>query len=54
MPKITSRDGQSISYIDMGLKSKPVCILVHGFGMQASHWLPLVAPPALKVPFYSA
>ena len=51
MPKITSRDGQSISYIDIGLKSKPVCILVHGFGMQASHWLPLVAPLLSKYRF---
>lgn len=44
MPKITSRDGQTLNYIDIGPKSAPVCVLVHGFGMQASHWLPLILP----------
>lgn len=46
MPKITSRDGKILNYIDIGPKtgSAPVCVLVHGFGMQASHWLPLILP----------
>lgn len=51
MPKITSRDGQTLNYIDIGSKSNPVCILVHGFGMQASHWLPLIAPLATQYRF---
>ena len=44
--KLISRDKQTLSYLDIGPKSDatPVCILVHGFGMQASFWLPLVLP----------
>ena len=49
MPKITSRDGQTLNYIDIG--RGPVCILVHGFGMQASHWLPLIVPLSTQYRF---
>jgi len=51
MPTITSRDGQLLNHIDIGPRSAPVCILVHGFGMQASFWLPLVLPLAAQYRF---
>lgn len=42
MPKFTARDGQRLNYFDIG--KGPLCILIHGFGMQASMWLPLILP----------
>lgn len=41
MPYFASRDGQQLAYIDIG-RGRPV-VLLHGFGMRAAHWLPLLA-----------
>lgn len=46
MATITMRDGAPLHYLDIG--RGPACVLLHGFGMQAAMWLPLVAPLALK------
>lgn len=49
MARLTMRDGARLHYLDIG-RGAP-CVLLHGFGMQASMWLPLVAPLALKYRF---
>ncbi len=49
MPKYTSRDGQQLHYLDVG--KGPVCLLLHGFGMQAKLWLPFVLPLSRKYRF---
>ena len=49
MATITMRDGAPLHYLDIG-RGEPV-VLLHGFGMQAAMWLPLVAPLALKYRF---
>ncbi|HUP90856.1 MAG TPA: alpha/beta hydrolase [Solimonas sp.] len=46
MPYLRTRDGQRLHYLDVG-RGKPV-VLLHGFGMPAALWLPLVAPLALR------
>ncbi|MGM0563601.1 MAG: alpha/beta fold hydrolase [Pseudomonadota bacterium] len=42
MPYYKSRDGHTLHYHEMG--RGPVCILIHGFGMQAALWKTLVWP----------
>lgn len=51
MPKLLSRDQQPLNYIDIGPRTAPTCILVHGFGMQAHYWLPLILPLSHKYRF---
>lgn len=38
MPRYNARDGEPLFYRKLG-QGKPV-VLLHGFGMQSSHWLP--------------
>lgn len=38
MPRFSARDGEQLFYRQLG-RGKPV-VLLHGFGMQSSHWLP--------------
>lgn len=49
MPHVTLRDGAQMHYWDIG--RGPACVLLHGFGMHAWMWLPLVAPLALRYRF---
>lgn len=42
MPWIALRDGEKMHYRDIG-RGRP-CLLLHGFAMNASHWLPFVLP----------
>lgn len=54
MPFIHTRDQQSIYVRDIGPKSnrsKPPIFLLHGFGMQSSHWLPFALPLATSYRF---
>lgn len=46
MPHARMRDGARLHYLDVG--RGPVCLLLHGFGMPASLWLPFVAPLAAR------
>jgi non-heme chloroperoxidase len=46
MPYARMRDGAPLHYLDVG--RGPVCMLLHGFGMPASLWLPFVAPLATR------
>jgi len=43
MPYARMRDGARLHYLDIG--RGPVCMLLHGFGMPATLWLPFIAPP---------
>jgi non-heme chloroperoxidase len=45
MAQVQMRDGQSLSYLDVG-RGAPV-VLLHGFGMRAAMWLPFIARSAL-------
>lgn len=49
MPKISMRDGAKLNYIEVG-RGEPV-ILLHGFAMQAAHWLPFTARHAHQLRF---
>jgi non-heme chloroperoxidase len=42
MAHVRLRDGAKMHYWDVG--RGPTCVLLHGFGMHASMWLPSVAP----------
>jgi pimeloyl-ACP methyl ester carboxylesterase len=44
MPYLRVGDGASLHYLDVG--RGPPLVLLHGFGMQASHYLPFVLPLA--------
>lgn len=49
MPYSLLRDQNKLHYLDIG-RGPPV-VLLHGFGMRAAHWLPFVAPLALRYRF---
>jgi non-heme chloroperoxidase len=49
MPYITLPDRNSLHYLDIG--RGPAVVLLHGFGMRAAHWLPFVAPLAMRYRF---
>jgi len=49
MPQLSLRDGHQLHYWDIG--RGPTCVLLHGFGMHAWLWLPLVAPLAYRYRF---
>ncbi len=51
MPHLTTRDGARLHYLDVGRGRGPVCVLLHGFGMQGAMWLPVIAPLLLKQRF---
>lgn len=42
MPHFVARDGAKLHYYDVG--KGPLCVMLHGFGMTAELWLPLVSP----------
>ena len=42
MPYARMRDGARLHYLDVG--RGPVCMLLHGFAMPATLWLPFIAP----------
>src|SRR5437763_16556012 len=44
MPFVHVAGGDRLHYLDVG--RGPVCVLLHGFGMQAAHFLPFVLPLA--------
>jgi pimeloyl-ACP methyl ester carboxylesterase len=46
MPFVTVGTGDRLHYLDIG--RGPACVLLHGFGMQAAHFVPFVAPFALR------
>lgn len=46
MPVMQLSDGARLHYLDVG-RGPPV-VLLHGFGMRAAHWLPFIAPLALR------
>ena len=46
MPYLTLKDGSRLHYLDVG-RGPPV-VLLHGFGMQAAHFLPFVLPHARR------
>ena len=46
MPYARMRDGAQLHYLDVG--RGPVCMLLHGFGMPATLWLPFIAPLATR------
>lgn len=46
MPYARMRDGARLHYLDVG--RGPACVLLHGFGMPASLWLPFIAPLATR------
>lgn len=46
MPKLTMRDGHKVHVRIIG-KGKPI-MLIHGFGMRSTHWLPFALPLSLK------
>lgn len=46
MPKLTMRDGHKVHVRIIG-KGKPI-MLIHGFGMRSSHWLPFALPLSLR------
>jgi non-heme chloroperoxidase len=49
MPYARMRDGARLHYLDVG--RGPVCMLLHGFAMPATLWLPFVAPLATRYRF---
>lgn len=49
MPQVTLRDGGKLNYWDIG--RGPTCVLLHGFGMHAWMWLPMVAPLSYRYRF---
>jgi pimeloyl-ACP methyl ester carboxylesterase len=44
MPFVRIAQGDRLNYVDVG--RGPACVLLHGFGMQAAHFLPFVLPLA--------
>ena len=46
MPFVEVGTGDRLHYIDIG--RGPTCVMLHGFGMRASHFLPFLAPLALQ------
>jgi non-heme chloroperoxidase len=46
MPFLRVGRGEELHYLDVGLG--PPCVLLHGFGMQALHYLPFVVPLARR------
>jgi non-heme chloroperoxidase len=42
MPFFRASDGERLHYLDVG--RGPTCVLLHGFGMQAAHYLPFILP----------
>jgi non-heme chloroperoxidase len=46
MPFVEVATGDRLHYLDIG--RGPPCVLLHGFGMQAAHFLPFIAPLALR------
>lgn len=50
MPNLKLDDGEMLHYLDVGRGSK-TCLLIHGFGMQAEVWLPIIAPLLTKYRF---
>lgn len=46
MPYLSVGQGDRLHYLDVGVG--PVCVLLHGFGMQAAHFLPFVLPLARR------
>ncbi len=44
------RDGARLHYLSFG-RGAEVCVLLHGFGMNAAMWVPFVAPLAHRVRF---
>jgi pimeloyl-ACP methyl ester carboxylesterase len=46
MPFVRVATGDRLHYLDVG-RGRP-CVLLHGFGMQATHFLPFVLPLARK------
>ena len=46
MPFVNVAGGDRLHYLDVG--RGPPCVLLHGFGMQAAHFLPFVLPLAHK------
>jgi non-heme chloroperoxidase len=49
MPYIQLQDQNRLHYLDVG-RGPPV-VLLHGFGMRAAHWLPFIAPLAMRYRF---
>lgn len=49
MPHARMRDGARLHYLDVG--RGPVCMLLHGFAMPATLWLPFIAPLAVRYRF---
>lgn len=49
MTRITTHDNQSLYVREFG--QGPVVILLHGFGMESRHWLPLTLPLAHRFRF---
>lgn len=49
MPHARMRDGARLHYLDVG--RGPTCMLLHGFAMPATLWLPFVAPLARRYRF---
>jgi non-heme chloroperoxidase len=49
MPYARMRDGARLHYLDVG--RGPVCLLLHGFAMPATLWLPFIAPLATQYRF---
>jgi pimeloyl-ACP methyl ester carboxylesterase len=46
MPFLRVGNDHSLHYLDVGVG--PACVLLHGFGMQAAHFLPFVLPLARR------
>jgi non-heme chloroperoxidase len=46
MPFVEVATGDRLHYIDVG--RGPTCVMLHGFGMRAAHFLPFLAPLALQ------
>ena len=46
MPFVRVAEGDPLHYLDVG--RGPPCVLLHGFGMQAAHYLPFVLPLARR------
>ncbi len=49
MARVTAHDGAKLKVREIG--RGPVVILLHGFGMESRHWLPIVLPLAHKFRF---
>lgn len=46
MPFVQIATGHKLHYLDIG--RGPACVLLHGFGMRAAHFVPFVAPFAMR------